>query len=961
MDDAHQPEAKQPDDKIKLCVVCGHLAFARYPVLVGHYPGDTFAGTEAQLDQVLDGRLSERRRMGLYPGPIGSSTIVLNPNAKPPGAVVVGLGEPAGLSIGALRQALRHGMLAFAAAQVDQIRSSPVNGDGGTLLRLSTLLIGAGEGGLDQASCVQALLQAAKEAQAILGRNKLPARLAAIEIVELYADRAYATLRAAKGAVAADPALKASCDPATEVKHAQFGRRSAPVGVDPTWWQPIQITMSGEGRRERSLSFTIGGGFARAEARTVAANLDLVAPLVRRVSRTRKNDPSSSSPGRALFELLWPASLKDQSTDERNRRLMLDARSAGFPWELLDDRRPWMKDDEGAEASETPADSPTKETSAQALRAQPPAVRAGMVRQLLQTRFREEIVAPRGRPKALVIGNPGGVAMDGLPNLPGAEQEAKTIAERLNKTCDVTLLVGKDAGPEQICRQLFTEAWEIIHISAHGMLKQLLAGPDGVKRTVTGVVLGGGVALSPSALAKLPVSPGIVFVNCCHLGNIDAAPEEAAEKEEAREARLSGRPEFAASVAVELIKLGARCVIAAGWALDDDVAAVFGETFYGEMLNRATFGLATLRARKAAYGENPDSNTWGAYQCYGDPDYRLRAEGPGHRHAADPASFVAIPEAIDAVQQIRDDLNIGLERDLAGQKTRLGDIEKDAGGRHNWLASAELRVALGEAWGELGDLPKAVDHYAAAVGGPDTSFKLKAVEQLANLRARRAVAALRMIPSDKRDSAEAVKEIQASLELIKAISSALGETVERLSLQGGCWKRLAQAQAASTAADEALKQMAACYDRAAAVANDNDRPYPSLMACSARICDAVRRGADCDNSVVQQLKGLINSELPEDADFWLLILWADVRLNQMILTSANPLEEQPGLEAAYRRAWRHIGSPVKLRSVVEQLEFYEDIFSSGASTTASKRASIVALAESLRKTLTEDLLGGPPK
>ncbi len=36
--------------------------------------------------------------MGLYPGPIGSSTIVLDSNAKPPGAVVVGFGEPAELS-----------------------------------------------------------------------------------------------------------------------------------------------------------------------------------------------------------------------------------------------------------------------------------------------------------------------------------------------------------------------------------------------------------------------------------------------------------------------------------------------------------------------------------------------------------------------------------------------------------------------------------------------------------------------------------------------------------------------------------------------------------------------------------------------------------------------------------------------------------------------------------------------
>ena len=143
----------------------------------------------------------------------------------------------------------------------------------------------------------------------------------------------------------------------------------------------------------------------------------------------------------------------------------------------------------------------------------------------------------------------------------------------------VTLLAGAAAGPEQITRRLFTDAWEIIHISAHGVSNQLVAGPDGKKTRRTGIVLGGGAVLDPSALAKIPVSPAIVFINCCHLG---VGP-----------INLEGRPEFAANVAIELVKLGARCVIA-GWAIDDDVAAEFGKAFYEAMLNGETFGKATL-------------------------------------------------------------------------------------------------------------------------------------------------------------------------------------------------------------------------------------------------------------------------------------------------------------------------------------------------------------------------------
>jgi hypothetical protein len=482
--------------------------------------------------------------------------------------------------------------VAFAAAKVDQAPSVP-GGGGGLLLQLSALLIGAGEGGLDRGGCVQALLQAAGEAQAILA--ELPstgARLDAIEIIELFEDRALATWRAVDQALSADPGLKRSFNLAPDVKQPPGSRKNAPVGRDPSWWQPIQITMSGEAH-ERSLSFTVSGGLARAEARTIAANLDLVAPLVRRASRSAVNDDSARSPGRTLFELLWPAALKDQSADERHRRLTLDERSASFPWELLDDRRPWMSEE---------------------AQIGPPAVRAGMVRQLLQTRFREDVVAPRGKPKALIVGNPT-AGSDGLPDLPGATHETTAIAGLLkcNDRYDVTPLIGPASGPEAICRLLFTDAWEIIHISAHGVLNQMLAGPDGARRRVTGIVLGGGVVLDPSALSKLPVSPAIIFINCSYLGQID----------------LDGRPEFAANVVVELVKLGTRCVIAPGWAVDDKVAAVFAERFYKEMLDGATFGIATWEARKAAYAENPKSNTWGAYQCYGAPDYRLGVAQPG--------------------------------------------------------------------------------------------------------------------------------------------------------------------------------------------------------------------------------------------------------------------------------------------------------------------------------------------
>ena len=44
------------------------------------------------------------------------------------------------------------------------------------------------------------------------------------------------------------------------------------------------------------------------------------------------------------------------------------------------------------------------------------------------------------------------------------------------------------------------------------------------------------------------------------------------------------RPGFASGVAEALIKVGVRCVIAAGWAVEDIQAMAFAQTFYQHLL-----------------------------------------------------------------------------------------------------------------------------------------------------------------------------------------------------------------------------------------------------------------------------------------------------------------------------------------------------------------------------------------
>ena len=135
--------------------------------------------------------------------------------------------------------------------------------------------------------------------------------------------------------------------------------------------------------------------------------------------------------------------------------------------------------------------------------------------------------------------------------------------------------------------------------------------------------------------------------------------------------------------------------------------------------------------------------------------------------------------------------------------------------------------------------------------------------------------------------------------------------------------------------------MKECSDDAVGLGG-KDPDYPRFMACNAAICMAVRDGTACDPAVGKDLQRMIEQPAPDEADFWKLIRSADARTNVAIMNAAPP-EDTDKIKDAYRRAWRHIGSPVKMRSVTEQLEFYEDIFAGGADETAATRKRIDAV------------------
>ena len=157
-----------------------------------------------------------------------------------------------------------------------------------------------------------------------------------------------------------------------------------------------------------------------------------------------------------------------------------------------------------------------------------------------------------------------------------------------------------------VVNKLFKKPYRIIHISAHGIFQ---AGKG--KDARSGVVLSDGLLLTAAEIGQLEVVPDLVFLNCCFLGKVNNPPTPAYNR-------------LAYSVARELIEIGVRAVVVAGWAVRDDAGEFFAETFYAPCCTNAKpSGMPSTPRGKLTY-EDPrfsGCNTWGAYQAYGDPRF----------------------------------------------------------------------------------------------------------------------------------------------------------------------------------------------------------------------------------------------------------------------------------------------------------------------------------------------------
>ncbi|MEZ5477546.1 MAG: CHAT domain-containing protein [Thiolinea sp.] len=761
------------------------LRFTQHPLLCGHYLGESIAGAEYQIDQFLvHGALSQRDRLGIYAGELGTHTIVLNPRTAEErkrgsgqGAIIVGLGDWDSISIQGLTGTVRDAVLHYLLHSAECWSGEERDPDKEELLTLNSLLIGYNSTThITVAASIEAIVLGVCEANQQYRHNKSRKqpgrRIHKLEFVEFYMDTAisaaYATrelprrlekdLQRLQARIVPEPGLQVrQGDGARErlselavasggywsrlmVTDADQTNDQCPADCYENWLKaPIprpvleavkrQLGVApdaaeattgkrGQGVAER-LKYVYLSERARAEAVIQQRQPGLIEALIQDSIRNSSYNPDVC---RTLFQLMVPLDFKSSARQTERVLMVLDGYTANLPWEML-------------QADEEPL-----------------ALRVAMERQLVSTRYRKLVTSSLCK-TACVIGNPStaefhkyfdlGVELPpgsptDLPSLGGAVLEAREVSATLREAkyeVEELFPADPDEPPSDtaldVFNILFKKPYRILMIAAHGEVR-VRSRNDGKERT--GVVLSGGVMLTAAEIGQMEVVPDLVFLNCCHLGKTD------------NEAPVSGSyNRLAYSVSRELIEMGVRCVIAAGWAVNDEAARTFSTHFFKLFTAGEPFGLAVWEARKRTYALHPNLNTWGAYQAYGDPNYVLNTDKDDDNDT-EQWSPVAPQELMSRLKSLQVDIKRPAGKRGLDQEHYRDTVQRVARMLERvppeWTAKPGIQYMLAELYGAL--LPEGFEpaeiacQRAIIEEDREGQVPIRALELLGNLEARQA-------------------------------------------------------------------------------------------------------------------------------------------------------------------------------------------------------------------------------
>jgi len=918
------PEPQMVQPPIIVSISHGDLFYAKYPLLAGHFEDDGILFAEKEVNKNLGDALSHRHRLGIYPGPIGTNDVFLTNQTGFRGAIIIGLGKPENLTAPELTKSVEQGVSNYILHlndEKDQINTT--NGEYKTV-GLSSLIIGSGYGGLSVENSIKAIIQGVHNANIKVKNLNLENTkiVGKIEFVELFEDSAVGALYSlSRIEIQETKSFKVVME--EKKLHTLLGsRKRIPNEISSDWWNRItvkKVETSDTDKSIRCLAFSASTSSAHEKENELLSTPSLMEGTIKEMSTSNRWTPQSA---KAIFELLIPNDFKEQLKRHGNINWILDHYTAEYPWELLQDE---ITD------------------------ARPLCVASGMIRQLSTKNYRRVIKsAPKNN--ALVIADPD---LKGFASqLPGALKEGQKVAEMLSARGINTTTCFKGSSGE-IIEKLFCNDYRIIHLSGHGIFNQ-----DQSKGS--GMVIGKDMYLSTREINQMSTVPELVFVNCCHIGKISGMAEELYQQ----------RYKLAANIGTQLIENGVRCVIAAGWAVDDNAALEFSNVFYDRMFGGYTFGDSVKEARRLVLEKYSNTNTWGAYQCYGDPFFRF--EHMQREYKKKKIEYLIAQEAEVDLENLLNELQIG-KNSTDEYMALLEDISNSVDKAKIRTHSITEKEAL--IYFELKEYDKTCEKLGSLLNKEDATFSFSVAEKYYNAMAKKITndfkgilgkknEDLKLIEKERKNSLSKIDKVIKDLEaLVKLIPSS-----ERFNILGSTYKR--NAFMLETDKQEVYKNAALNYQKAYFFSNNWYSLTNWLALESALVMTGSHFwGLNEDNNKTKMEYKLPSTEEAirlldaskesicigsERMSYWDLLAGINIGLCKYILQFSDKSDKKE-FEDIYREIselWKKAGSKGKRFAEIEHLEFVIDAFSG----TQSKNAiELKVKLEQLLKDLTKQL------
>ena len=614
---------------------------------VGHYPGVRPQAAELALDRAISARLlnppggdlatsdlilTQYTERGLLRGDLGTTFFLPFPGKTDRMLAVAGMGPVGGCGGPELTILVRE--LCWALGRCGRHH-------------LATVLIGSGNGNLSVRQCVESWIRGIKRALDEAHRKNDNHRLQCLTFVEFDPLKIGAIqaaildvrqLQESEIQVEFDPLsqdqLHALEQEGLELKHERLrqqiqsqheefrkrrGGRFEETGGErqPTRLMVAMEEDSGSPKRWRY----------RFAALTESASIPEHATILNRVIIEQANDELAGESsvarqiehGQFLGRLLIPQELRSHLSSATPLVLQLDSTTARIHWEMIAQPDPILPEEDGQTPDNLWSFLGTYRGLTRQLKstfARPPEPARN-----LQLVLRVLVVADPAREAPLPGAEEEGLAVAELFELFNARAERAGWAQRFR----VVRLIGPlEATPTRVLRELSTHRYDVLHFAGHCCFNPK-------DPTESGWVFSEGVVLSAYEMQRIDRVPPLVISNACESGIT-------ADRSNERTAALM--PSFAESFFAQ----GVANFVGTAWPVDDQAARLFATTLYstliglgsgegvpqtsaeaagGDRFNPLPMHLAMLRARLAVARSASGRGTWGAYQHYGNPYFRL--------------------------------------------------------------------------------------------------------------------------------------------------------------------------------------------------------------------------------------------------------------------------------------------------------------------------------------------------